>query len=138
MLTAGRCSPPYHFTGHRHREETRTSNFGGNKITLPAQLSEYDFHSLAEAIQCIAQSTVPLDQYINGVGSDMETMIKERNHWKKDEEDEHRCNYLGPLQEKLKLLDVKVQKQVNAIKSLETSVKKNDNVLKQHGVVHSY
>ena len=136
-------------------EETKTNNYGTSfqlhrnvdKRAHKVQMSDHNFQSLADAIQCIAQPTAPLGKYTNTVHDDITTIPKERNHWiserqeKQDSWDsmqQHHGKYLGPLQAKLKSLEDKVQKRVTDIKRLEASVQKNDKILKKHGVAHAY
>mmetsp|Transcript_18386 Transcript_18386/g.34108 ORF Transcript_18386/g.34108 Transcript_18386/m.34108 type:complete len:304 (+) Transcript_18386:284-1195(+) len=119
---------------------------GSQQVILPAQMSDHDFQSLADAIQCVALSTAPLAKYTNKVREDIETMLKERNHWTDEQEKQDYWNSihkphgegLGPLQAKLKALEVTVQTQASNIRTLEQSVQKNEKVLKKHGVAHAY
>jgi len=119
---------------------------GAQQVILPAQMSDHDFQSLGDAIQCVVLSTAPLAKYTNKVHEDIDTMLKERNYWTAEQERQDSWNSihkrrgerLGPLQAKLKALEVAVQKQAREIRTMEQSVRKNEKVLKKHGVAHAY
>ena len=120
-------------------EETKTGEFGtlnqnAHKVILPSQMSDYDLESLADAIQCISQSTAPLGKYIDGVEGDIETLLNERDHWITAQGKRQDAS----LRAKLSSLEGKMKNQVAEIKRLEESVRTNDEYLKKQGVVHSY
>ena len=105
----------------RVRSNEPQMNQIANTMSLPTKLSDVDFESLANAIESVAQSTVPLGTVIDGV-EDIETLIKTRKQSVGDKD----------LQSKLNNLTETLETQLTEMKSLEESLMRNADNRNKH------
>ncbi len=70
-----------------------------------------------------------MGKFIDTIHNDIDRLVNERNYWIDEEHKRHdlwksmqqsRCDYIGPSQVKLDILENKVQKQVNEILRLQS------------------
>ncbi len=114
------------------------NNFGGrNPVVPPAKMTPQDLRSVADTIQRIAQSTVPLARYSDG---NAEEIMRERQYWIEEQKELKKAlntakieseKLLKPLRKKLASLEDNLKDKIDEIRRVECTVRKNDDIIRK-------